>query len=172
MTYKIIDNFLEKSLYEKISKQIKGNDIPWFKRDLDVDLEGVKNNNKNGYFTFCYYNNFKPDHPLFFEHMPLILEKLNVLSLIQIRCNLTFRDKDTIESAYHTDYNSSKAITGIYFLSTCNAQTVLKIKEKEVFIDNIENRMLLFSTNILHKAIYQTDTHKRYLINFNFLQEG
>ena len=172
MVYKIIDNFLEKDFYMKLSEDLKSDKIPWYKRNFDVNPNVGNTLNKNGYFTFCFYNNLQPDHPLFFEYMPSILKKLKVLSLIQIRCNLTFRDKDTIESCYHTDYNSNKAITGILFLDTCNAKTVLKIKDKEVFIDNIENRMLLFPTNILHKAIYQTDIHKRYLINFNFLQEG
>ena len=127
--------------------------------------------NKNGYFSFCYYNNHRPDHPLYYQHIEPILKKLNVLSLVQVRANLVLKSEDTIECGYHIDYNSNKTTTGILFLTGCNAKTVLKIDKDEILIDNKENRMLLFNTSILHKVIYQTDVERRYIINFNFLEE-
>ena len=59
MSFKIIDNFLEKSLFDLISKDIKSSKIPWYFREVDVRPK-EKNNlsitrNKNGYFSFCYF---------------------------------------------------------------------------------------------------------------------
>ena len=164
MIYRIIDNFLEKNFYKELSEDLKGQNIPWYLRDN----KGVAGKT---YFTFCYYNHFKPQHDLYYKHIVPILEKLKVLSLLQIRSNLTFKDVNSIESSYHTDYNSNKTTTGIFFLTKSNAKNVLKINEKELFIENHENRMLLFPTNIEHKIIYQTDVDKRFIINFNFLEE-
>ena len=169
MSYKIIDNFLDKDLFLKISDDLTGENTPWFLRKQDVDSKQAKN--KNGYFSFCYYNNHRPDHPLYYQHIEPILKKLNVLSLVQVRANLVLKSEDTIECGYHIDYNSNKTTTGILFLTECNAKTVLKVDKDEIFINNKENRMLLFNTNILHKVIYQTDVERRYIINFNFLEE-
>ena len=165
MSFYIFNNFLEKDFYKQISEDIKSENIPWYLRNS----KGVAGKT---YFTFCYYNNNQPQHDLYYKHIQPLLDKLKVLSLIQVRSNLTFKNNESIESAYHTDYNSSKTITGIFFLTTCNAKNVLKINGEEIIIDNFENKMLLFPTNIEHKVIYQTDVDQRYIINFNFLQEG
>jgi hypothetical protein len=165
MTYRIIDNFLDKDFYKQVSEDIKSKEIPWYLRDT-IGVAGKT------YFTFCYYNNNQPDHSLYNKHILPIIDKLNILSLVQIRSNLTFKNLDVIESDYHTDYDSTKLTTGIFFLTKCNAKNYLKINNKEVAIDNIENRMLLFPTNTMHKVKYQTDVYKRYIINFNFLTNG
>jgi hypothetical protein len=168
MTYKIIDNFLDEELYELISQDLKSSNVPWYLREKDVTYSNTPKN-KNGYFSFCYYNDFKPDHELFYTHMGPVLKKLNVLSLLQIRANLTFRDQDSKECEYHIDCDSDKLTTAILYLTSCNAKTVLLINNKEVFIDSVENRIVLFPAKTQHKVIYQTDVHKRYIINFNFL---
>ena len=97
-----------------------------------------------------------------------MLTKLEVDACIQVRANLVVRDKDTIECGWHTDGSNPAATTGILYLTNCNAKTVLSTKEGEVFVDSIENRMLLFPQTTRHKVIYQTDVHKRYIVNFNY----
>ena len=165
MSYKIIDNFLSKEFYDFISNELKDLKTPWYFQENDVP--GVKN---NGFFSFCYYNNFRPMHNMFDSHITPILNRLDVKSCIQVRANLVFRDIDTIECPYHNDNDCLYSTTAIFYLTNCNAQTILKINDKEVCIDSVENRMLLFDTNILHKVKYQTDVHKRYVINFNFIR--
>lgn len=173
MNYKIIDNFLSEEFYNYLSKDLKGEDIPWFFRYEDTSKKSILNKTNNGFFSFCYYNNLRPDHPLFDKHIVPILKKLNVISCLQVRANLTVRDKDHLESGFHTDCVEEKSPcieTAILYLTTCNAKTVLKIGEKKVFIDSLENRLLLFDNSIQHKVIYQNDCHKRYVINFNFIR--
>ena len=167
--YKIIDNFLEKNVYDHFSNFLKSEEVPWYLRHIDSSYGETKN--KNGFFSFCFYNNFEPDHDAFYTYIQPFIKKLKARSLIQIRANLTCRDIDNNESSYHVDYNYNNSMTGIYFLTSCNAKTILKINKKEIVVDNIENRMLLFPTNILHKVVYQTDIHKRYVVNFNFFGE-
>ena len=172
MKFKIIDNFLQKKVYQEISNYLTSNKVPWYFIDKDViGDEYGSTKNKNGYYSCCFYNKFEPDHESFYKYIPPILDKLKIRALIQIRANLIFRDIDTKESAFHADFPYSNSTTGILFFSTCNAQTILKIEDQEIAVDSVENRMLLFPTNVLHKAIYQDNLHKRYLINFNFFGE-
>ena len=166
--YKIIDKFLEKDTYNNFSNFLKSEDVPWYYRAIDSSMG--KSKNKNGFFSFCFYNKFAPNHNAFYTHMQPFIKKLSMKSILQIRANLTCRDVDNNESSYHVDYLYDNSTTGLYFLTTCNAKTILKIGKKEIPIDNIENRMLLFPTNVFHKVVYQTDIHRRYVINFNFFE--
>jgi hypothetical protein len=166
VNYKIIDNFLEKQSYEKLSNVLKSEDIPWYFRAEDVQNS---THNKNGFFSFCFYNDMKPNHILFEPLIVPILKHLKSIACVQVRANLCFRDKDSVECGYHIDYDNPNVTTGILYFNTCNAKTVLNIKGNEFFIDSIENRMLLFDAKIKHKVIYHTDIHKRYVINFNFI---
>jgi len=165
---KVIDNFLPENLYNKISTFIKGSEIPWYFREKDTELT----KNKNGFYSFCYYNDNRPDHDLYYEHIVPMWNLLGFedVGVVQVRATLVLRDIDTVSSAFHTDMSKSikTCTTAILYFTTCNAQTILKDKDGEKFIDSIENRLLLFDSNIEHRANYQTDVHKRFFINFNF----
>ena len=164
--YKIIDDFLDKESYELLSKAIKSETVPWYFRAADTTGHTL---NKTGFFGYGFYNYYKPDHAAFDSLILPILKKLNSIACVQVRANLCFRDIDAKESAYHIDYDHPFVTTGILYLTNCNGKTILKNSEKEHSIDSIENRMLLFPAQTEHKLIYQTDVHKRYVINFNFI---
>jgi hypothetical protein len=168
MSYKIIDNFLDKNLYDTIKLYIQSDQIPWYLKQTDVLSD--KKTKSNGFFNFCYYNNDRPDHPFFDPHITPILKKLKSITCIQVRVNLVVRDIDTKESLYHTDVKSKNTTTAILYFTTCNAKTILNIDNKKIYVDSVENRILIFNSNILHKVKYQTDTHKRYVMNFNYVQ--
>ena len=164
--HKVIDNFLKKEDYNYFSDFIKSTHVPWYYRPIDTPEGETKN--KNGFFCFCFYNEHAPDDKSFYEFMPNFIRALNVESLIQIRANLTFRDIETVESSFHNDYYYDKSTTGIFYLTTCNAKTVLKYPKQNIYVESVENRMLLFPSKIKHRVLYQNDVHKRYVANFNF----
>jgi hypothetical protein len=60
--------------------------------------------------------------------------------------------------------------TAILYLNTCNGGTELKIKEKIKFIKAEENKIVIFPSKTLHRAVTSTDADKRYIINFNYVQ--
>tara|TARA_R110000765_G_scaffold183153_1_gene289077 strand:+ start:393 stop:923 length:531 start_codon:yes stop_codon:yes gene_type:complete len=167
MSYKVIDNFLNNQFYEKLSYDLKGENHPWYYTKIDVDLKKSMN---NGLFTHVYYGNHKPTSEFFNLHIGPIIESLDVEALIMVRANCVLRDVDTIETPYHTDNNCLYSTTAILFLTTCNAKTVLKVKGKEIPVDSVENRLLLFDSKIKHKVLYHTDVWKRHVINFNFIR--
>ena len=167
MSYKVIDNFLNNQFYEKLCYDLKGENHPWYYTKVDVDLKKSMN---NGLFTYTYYGDHKPMSNLFDAHIRPITESLDVEALILVRANLVLRDIDTIETPYHTDNNCNYSTTAILFLTTCNAKTILKVKGKEIPVDSVENRLLLFDSKIKHKVLYHTDVWKRFVINFNFIR--
>jgi len=164
----IIDNYLEPTMYKNISDFLKSNKTNWFLSSFDTQNF---TNNKNGFFEHFFYDNNQPSCPKFFDLILPILKKLKVTAPIKVRANLSLRDIDTVESGWHMDGYHSAATTGILYFTSCNGKTVVKTKDGDVFVDSVENRMLLFPQKTEHKIVYQTDVHERYLINFNFFGE-
>jgi len=164
--YKIIDNFLDKESFNNLKLFFLAEDTPWYQRIQDVPNN---KNNKNGFFQLCFYNNYRVDHNGFNNYIVPILNKLDCYAPIQVRANLVLRDPDTKESGWHTDFNHSEfGKTAIFYITTSNAKTILGL-DKEIPVDSVENRMLIFKSNTLHKVIYQTDVYKRFVINLNYI---
>ena len=168
--YKLIDNFLDQDEYTKIKSFLEQESTPWFFRKSDTYIPGKKS--KNGFFSFCAYNFWRPDNLNFYNLTLPILTKLNCFVPIQIRANLSLRDKDSIESSWHTDHDCVLGTTAILYFNTCNAKTLLKINDKIISINSKENRLLKFNSSVLHKLVYHTDVHKRIVINFNYITEN
>ena len=166
--YKIIDNFLDRVQLHDLKNFIYSEQLPWYHRRNDTNLDTSKN--RNGFFSFCFYNEGRPDHKAFDELIVPIVIKLGGYLPVQIRANLVCRDKDTIECDWHNDFNHEEyGKTAILYLTTCNAKTLLKVPNKIIEVDCIENRVVIFKSKIKHKVKYQTDVHKRYVINFNYI---
>ena len=127
---KIIDNYLEPELYKKISSYLKSDKASWYYKKEDTNHFSK---NKNGFFSFCFYNHGQPDHVKFYDLVVPILMKLNADACQQIRANLVVRDKDTVESGWHMDGPNPAATTGILYLTNCNSKTVVKTKDGDVF---------------------------------------
>lgn len=160
--FKIIDNFLEKEQFKYLQSIIFSNDIAWFyNNSLNLPDDGKQ----QGFYNHSIYNDYKFNSPLF-ENMNDFLKKLNIVSLIEIRINSMHVQKEHYESYWHTD-RPFKCKTGIFYLNTCNGKTKLKT-DPITKVDSVENRMLIFDSRIEHKAISQTDTKRRIVINFNY----
>ena len=48
---------------------------------------------------------------------------------------------------------------------------MIKVEEEIIEIDSVENRILIFDTNISHKMISATDAKRRIIININYIQK-
>ena len=166
LNFKVQDNFLPDPLYKEIKDFLCGEKINWFFRDRETDNPSPLT---VGYFSFCWYNHWQPDHPLFFSHITPILNKLNCKVPIQARANLTFNRNITCNgSQWHKDVPYKNSFTAIIYFTTTNASTLLKINNKITNVNSIENRLLLFNAPIEHKVIYGDDTKSRVIINLNY----
>jgi hypothetical protein len=159
LNYKIINNFLEKNLFNKLQEILFSEDINWyFKKNMT--------NNDNYFFAHCFYNNHIPMSPFYNEYIIPIFKKLNAKSLIEIKANLMLKKENVFKSNFHTD-RDFKCNTAILYINTCNGYTLLD-DVKNIKINCEENKMLIFDSQINHSAISQTDVDRRIVINFNY----
>ena len=166
--YTVIDNFLDDETFKKFQTQIfDSNHTPWFYRS--DTLYKLEDKNDAGYFSLCFFNNFKQDCLYLDQYLYKIYEKLNCKAIIQSRANLFLKKQNKkTKLFFHTDYDYENSYTAVFYLNTNNGGTVLDIENKQIKIDSVENRMLIFNTNTMHAVDIQTDEKIRIIVNINY----
>ena len=163
MSYKTINNFLDKDHFAKLQATIFNLEFPWRRRE---DMNYTSNNRI--YFTHCFYNNMEENSPHFKSIIKPILEKLNGIAPIEVRSNM-FISKLFTKSEFHMDYKV-KAKTAILYLNDCDGGTEIKVNNKIKFIQAKANKILIFDTSVLHRAVSSVETPIRYIINLNYYE--
>jgi len=161
--------FLDQSYFRQLQSLILGQNMVWHFRDKDTRTP--KTNNLNGYFSYNFYNKWAPNNNQNFEYVKELLNELHCACPIQVRANCNFRDKDTINSDWHNDYDFRYAKTAVLFLNNNNGKLCIKNSDKEFVFESKENEIVIFDNFLKHKVIYQTDVAKRYVINLNYFED-
>tara|TARA_R110000787_G_C13145304_1_gene417772 strand:+ start:46 stop:546 length:501 start_codon:yes stop_codon:yes gene_type:complete len=161
MKYQVHKNFLAIDFFEKIKNLVMDEDFPWRRRD-----HMTSDNNDAMYFNHCFYNQMMPMASGYEPFIIPILKKLQAEAPIQIGANM-FINSLFKASGWHTDC-AFKCKTAILYLNECDGGTELKINNKITFIKADANKMLIFDTPILHRAITSKKEPIRYIINFNY----
>ena len=156
------ENFLDTDFFEKIKNIILYQDFPWRRRDHMTLL----NVSDSMYFTFAFYNSMNSTSDLYEPYIIPILQKLEAEAPIQVRANMTISALYK-KCEWHRDYNF-KCKTAILYLNDCDGGTELKIDNKISFIKADANKMLIFDTDVLHRAITSKKQPARYIINLNY----
>jgi len=164
---KVIDNFLDKDKYNHLKEVMFSDGVPWFLKQGTVDGKKKDIN----WFSHCFYNNYKPDSDLF-HLIPEFIERLNISSIIQIRCNLSFKTNKDFKTVWHTDTTYKNHKTAIFYFNTGTSGTYFKIKGKEKFVKAKANRMVVFDCNIQHCAYLNNKIDRRIVINFNYYEKN
>ena len=145
----IIQNFLNKNFFEDLKELVLESEFSWFQRKT-------------------FYNNHKINCDTYFKYILPILDKLDSKAVIEVRANLcpsVFFKKE--KCTFHID-NSFNCKTAILYLNTCDGGTEFKLKDKIKFIKSEENKIVIFDSNIKHRAITSKDSDFRYILNFNY----
>lgn len=161
MDYQIFDKFLPDDTFYfiKNSMTVDGN-FPWYFNNFVVD-----SNEDNGSFQFTHLFYFFDERKseLSFIIEPLI-RKINPKKLLRVKANLTTKTPNIIETGYHLDFEDD-CYTSVFYVNTNNGYT--KIKGGEL-INSVENRLVVFKSNLLHTGSTCTDENIRVVINLNF----
>lgn len=157
MSYKIVDNFLDKDYFKSLVDLYTGNNFPWFYQTKINDYD------KDFYFTHNLYINDNHASPNF-ASVVNIIAKLKVKSLIRIKANMYVGGSKIIKHAPHIDYPFSHN-GAIYYINTNNGKTILEDGTK---IDSVANRLLFFDSSKKHSSTNCTDQKVRLNINFNY----
>jgi len=164
---KIYDNYLSLDYFKYLQEIFLSRDtnLTWVYHDMVINED---NTNLNEFqFVHTFYNHNVPMSQ-FYNELGMILEKLNPLSIIRIKANLLPRTTDHIEHGMHTDVlgsNCEKLKTAILYMNTNNGYTLFEDGTK---VNSVENRMVIFPTEIQHTGSTCTDQKVRIVINFNY----
>ena len=178
MAYKIYDNFLEKEDFQVLQTTLMGITFPWFFNEK-TSIKYMENQTffrddktdatENDYqFTHAFYQNFQITSNFFSIIDPLLI-KINPSSIIRIKANLTTKTNRPMVYGLHVDKLNapSNFKSAVYYVNTTNGPTIF---EDGTEIESIENRLVVFDTNMVHSAVSQTDTKTRVIINLNFYE--
>ena len=170
----VIDNFLPEEHFDKISNLLMGSGMIWNYTDV-VDYPGSNNNNKSQFTHLFFKTPTGFISPLSDLVKPFIgLLKIGVL--IRIKANLNVRStENNRESGFHYDHQfvgsrlpdgTLTSYTAIYYVNTNNGYTLFK--DGNFKVDSVANRLVIFDSSKLHKAVRCTDEKRRVVINFNY----
>lgn len=171
MSIEVIDNFLDRDFFLSIKETLlyKKN-FPWYIGSvLDeeyMDSSGCfPNKETNFQFFHSFYRSIYPTSDYIYLITPII-DKIDPLSLLRIKANLTMKTNKNIETGYHfdTDYICKVAV---FYVNSNNGYTIFKNGEK---IQSVENRIVIFDSNNEHSASTCTDEMARCVINFNYIK--
>jgi hypothetical protein len=165
MKYKVIDNFLEKTFFDKFKNLLFSEEFTWFFKEHMTDL-----NQDDSFFAHCFYNDNVPKSIFFKDFIPPIIKKLNIASIVEIRANLNLNKNKKYSSRFHVD-RIYKCKTAILYLNTCNGYTEIEYNKKLIKINSVENRILIFDSNTVHRGVNQTDTERRIVLNMNYFSK-
>lgn len=161
MNHKVVNNFLDNNLFNKFKNEMFSSNINWFYKP---NMTYMKND--KGFFSHTFYQNNESTSQYFNDYIHPILEKLKCLSIVEVRANLMIKSNDVYYSDFHVD-RDFKCNTAILYMNDCNGGTELG-RESKINIVSEENKMLIFDSDIPHRAVSQTDVERRIVINFNY----
>ena len=152
----IYKNFLSKQDFKKIKSFIMGNHFPWYYSE-NKTLEN------SSYMFHSFYRDNQINSKDYYLIEP-ILDKLKSKNILNIRANLCF--KRPMKCSWHCDEwtDNLKHKTAIYYVNTNNGCTEFKNKK----VKCVKNTIVVFDADKEHRAVIQTDTEARMVINFNY----
>jgi hypothetical protein len=96
-----------------------------------------------------------------------LIKKISPSYIYRVKVNLGTRTSTPIVGGFHsdTDFNNT---TAIFYLNNNNGYTIFEDGSK---IDSVENRLVVFDSNIQHSGVSQTDSNIRCVINLNYIDK-
>ena len=166
---KIIKNFLPKKQFKNIQSILMGSGFPYYYQNNYLDEKHKGNALEDYFFVHIIKDQIDSDiiadNPTLENILDPIMLKLKSDYLTRAKINFYPNQHKHIYSNWHTDQDNENTKVAIYCVNTCNGYTELKTGEKA---PSVENSIILFNANVLHRSVTQTDTKRRINININY----
>ena len=173
----IIDDYLPKEEYDNLHDIIMGPEMEWnFKNVVDYHDPLSTISDENYMFTHLFWSPRSGSVSKVWDRIKLIIEDIKPQTLIKVQANLLTRTENHIENKFHYDHElvgsrlpdgTLISYTAIYYVNTNNGYTLFK--DGNLKVDSVGNRIAIFDSSKLHKAVSCTDEKRRVVINFNYL---
>ena len=162
----IKDNLLDKKDLAQLNEFLMSPRFPWY-----LQKEQVTGADDGCWFCHKIYDEDVPKSDLYNPMVKIFKNYLSYLTLIRLNVNLLPRQEFPKGSEFHTDldecFDKEKSTTSIFYLNTNNGYTEFENGDR---VDSVQNRLVTFPTNTLHRAVGQTDKDKRVVLNFNYIK--
>ena len=139
---------------------LESNSFPWY-----FQKTSVKGSSKE---LDCHFgHNFYLNDNVSSDHIKLlnpIIEKLKVNSLIRVKANLTIKSDKQLNTTPHLDQMFDCKVA-LYYLNTNNGPTTINNKK----VDSVQNRIVIFNSDVKHYSTTCTDKQTRITLNFNYV---
>ena len=162
---KVIDNALELTEFEYIRDVMWSDEFPWG-MSAGYATENTGDKDLEFKFSHTFYNGIY-QRSNFFELLNPLFNIMQPRAFIRIQAIVSPRSDRLVKTGYHSDI--SECITAIYYLNTCNGPLHF---EDYPSIDAVENRLVIFNSNLIHCGTKCTDSDRRTLINFNYYERA
>jgi len=160
----VIDNFLSVIDFDRLKLGMLGDaEFPWYFSNGVVSPTDHTDFLTNYQFTHLFYDKYKPNSE-YYPYLESILNKLDPRAIIRIKANLNPVTAEIVTYPFHIDYPDCK--TAIFYLNTNNGYTIIEGEK----IKSVENRIVIFDSNLTHTGTTCTDQKYRCLINFNYYE--
>ena len=155
----VIDNFLPSTIFYNLQKNIMSSEFPWYYNDFILT---PRNYEKDYQFTHQFVNPDTGCQDYYYLIEPCV-KQLRMSNIKRIKANLNTRTIFHKSGGFHTDYPNM--LTSIFYVNTNNGWTKFKGGDK---IKCVENRMVIFDSNIEHSGFSCTNQKRKIVVNFNY----
>lgn len=164
MSYEIFDEYLNKDIFKSIQNVFINNyNFPWYYNEKVANIDEEFHLDRHQ-FTHMIFRENQGICSDFYQYIVPLIEKINTPMLMRVKANLGTRTNEHVEGGFHTDSKLNHK-TAVFYLNTNNGYTLFENGEK---VESLENRLVVFDSNIPHTGVSQTDTKVRCLLNINY----
>ena len=164
--YNVIDNYLSKNKFLEIKNEIVDNEyFPWYFNNYKSGKD------KNNLLDYQLVHNFFKDNVVnsfYFDKLDCLIKRLKIKKLIRVKANLNPISHKLIKFEKNKDTCEKGFTSAIFYLNTNNGYT--KIGNKK--IKSIENRIVIFPSDVYHFGTNATNLSNRVVINFVMKEEN
>ena len=152
----VIDNFLSEIEFNNLRDYISSTRFPWYYGLVTTD-------SKIAQFVHTFYANDMPTST--YDNVAFLREKLNMAALVRIKVNLNPKTEtlQVHKDAFHIDYPD--ITTAVFYLNTCDGYTLFEDGPK---VNSVENRIVIFDSNMRHTGTSCTNESGRLVMNINY----
>ena len=155
--FEVHDDFLPQEHFKQLQSNLLGDRMWWFFNNFKVKKEDDEYQ-----FINVFYNESGPTSSYFM--IEPIISFLKSKKIHRIKANLNTRTPSHRRSAYHTDGFPCNT-TSIFYMNTTNGYTKFMKGGK---VKSVENRMVIFPSDLYHQGFTCSDKQRKVVINFNF----
>lgn len=159
---RIIKDYLDQDIYNKINSIITASNFPWY----FADYISYPNDNAGFMFGHTFYNENGITSNYFYDIIFPLLTPIKFKKLLRAKSNLYTQNNNQIKHNFHIDDKDNKHQVALYSLNTNNGYTEF---ENNKIVKSVANSMCLFDGSIKHRSVTQTDKSIRINININYI---